>query len=95
MILSQTKGNFFGYSNISRAYRVFNKKILMVEEFVHVVFNETITTLSLNDLIEENIIEHETKNLGLEDNLEVRRNLPRECRFSYSHSKEKSWEIYR
>ena len=33
-------GIFFGYSIHSKAYRVYNKRILVVEESVHVIFNE-------------------------------------------------------
>ena len=34
------EGIFLGYSTSSRAYRVFNKWTLVVEESVHVVFEE-------------------------------------------------------
>ncbi|XP_038989467.1 uncharacterized protein LOC120113034, partial [Phoenix dactylifera] len=34
------EGIFLGYSSSSRAYRVFNKRTLVVEEFIHVVFDE-------------------------------------------------------
>ena len=34
------KGIFLGYSQISKAYRVFNKRTLVVEESMHVVFDE-------------------------------------------------------
>ena len=37
-------GIFFGYSNSSKAYRVYNKRTLVVEEFRHVTFNESNTT---------------------------------------------------
>jgi len=32
---------FLGYSSCSKAYKVFNKRTLCVEESVHVFFNET------------------------------------------------------
>ena len=32
---------FLGYSTTSKAYRVFNKRSLVVEESIHVVFNES------------------------------------------------------
>jgi len=35
------QGIFLGYSLSSHAYRVYNKKLMTVEEFVHVVFYET------------------------------------------------------
>ena len=34
------KGIFLGYSSTSKAYRVFNKRTLTVEESVHVAFDE-------------------------------------------------------
>ena len=35
------KGIFLGYSLNSHAYRVFNKKLMTVEESIHVIFYET------------------------------------------------------
>jgi len=35
------KGIFLGYSLTSHAYRVYNKKLMTVEESIHVVFEET------------------------------------------------------
>ena len=35
------KGIFLGYSSISKAYRVFNKRLEKVEEPIHVIFDET------------------------------------------------------
>ena len=32
---------FLGYSSSSKAFRVFNKRSLVVEESIHVVFDET------------------------------------------------------
>ena len=59
---------FVGYSTNSKAYRVFNKRTLTVEESIHVIFNEDIF-LSLgklkcvdNDTI---ILEKEIKDLSL------------------------------
>lgn len=34
------KGLFMGYSTVSKAFRVLNKGIMVVEEFIHVVFDE-------------------------------------------------------
>ena len=31
---------FLSYSSINRAYRIFNKRILVVEESIHVIFDE-------------------------------------------------------
>ena len=33
-------GIFIGYSSNSHAYRVYNKRLMIVEEYVHVVFDE-------------------------------------------------------
>ena len=59
---------FLGYSTSSKAYRVFNKRTLTVEESIHVIFNEDIL-LPLrklecvdNDTI---ILEKEIKDLNL------------------------------
>ena len=35
------EGNFLGYSTSSKAYRVFNKRTLVVEESMHVIFDES------------------------------------------------------
>ena len=34
-------GIFLGYSNTSQAYRVYNKRTLVVEESIHVTFDES------------------------------------------------------
>ena len=38
------KGIFLGYSNTSKAYRVFNSRTLVMEESIHVKLNDGITT---------------------------------------------------
>ena len=48
-----TEGIFIGYSLNSKAYRVFNKHTLVIEESVHVVFDET------NPLARNKIATHE------------------------------------
>ena len=35
------EGVFLGYSNSSKAYRIFNKRSLLVEESMHVTFDES------------------------------------------------------
>ncbi|XP_073121207.1 uncharacterized protein [Henckelia pumila] len=53
------EGIFLGYSSISKAYRVFNKRTLNVEESIHVIFDEDLTidvatnTHQLSDLLQE------------------------------------------
>ena len=39
-MLNHMKAFFFGYSQTSKAYRVFNKRTLVVEESMHIVFDE-------------------------------------------------------
>jgi len=39
--LKTDEGIFLGYAINSHAYRVYNKRLMIVEESVHVVFNET------------------------------------------------------
>ena len=43
------EGIFLGYSTSSKAYRVFNKRTLVVEESVHVVFDESNTPMRKED----------------------------------------------
>ena len=49
---------FLGYSSLSKAYRVFNKRTLCVEESVHMLFDET------NSLVENDAHDEEYE-LGL------------------------------
>ena len=39
------EGIFLGYSTNSKAYRVFNKRTLVVEDLIHVIFDEANSTL--------------------------------------------------
>ena len=63
------KDIFLGYSLYSKAYRVFNKRNLIVEEFVHVVCDET------NSIVQENSLEEdagfEEKDSTLEDDIKA------------------------
>ena len=43
------EGIFLGYSSVSKAFRIFNKRTLIIEESIHVVFNE-ISEIKKNDL---------------------------------------------
>ncbi len=51
---------FLGYSSTSKAYRVYNKRTLLVEESIHVKFVE---------------IDEEEPNLGEDDILEIIQNI--------------------
>ena len=53
---------FLGYSTTSKAYRVFNKRTLVVEEYMHVIFDES-NTVSKEKSIEE------YDDLGLEESM--------------------------
>ena len=44
------EGIILGYASTSRAYRVFNKRTLLVEETIHVVFDEIIENHKEKDL---------------------------------------------
>ena len=48
-------GIFLGYSLSSKAYRVFNKKTMVVEEFVHVVFEESNDSLERGESIDDDV----------------------------------------
>ena len=50
---------FLGYSNTSKAYRVYNKRTLVVNESMHVMFNESnlssMENVVVNDAIDEEL----------------------------------------
>ena len=48
-------GIFLGYSSSSKAYRVFNKKTMVVEESVHVVFDESNESLERRESVNDDI----------------------------------------
>ena len=91
---------FLGYSSNSKAYRVFNKKTLTVEESIHVTFNEDILLLPGKQECVDNdriIIEKEIKDLSLQDkpSLEVEElvsknhnDIPKEWKYVGSHPKD-------
>ena len=43
------EGIFLGYSSVSKAFRIFNKRTLIIEESIHVAFND-ISEIRKNDL---------------------------------------------
>ena len=66
--VKSNEGIFLGYATTSRAYRVFNKKTLLVEETIHVIFDEIIENLKERDLEEEkNLLENKLDELNLND----------------------------
>ena len=46
---------FLGYSSSSKAYRVFNKKTMVVEESVHVVFDESNESLERRESVNDDV----------------------------------------
>ena len=98
------EGIFLGYSTSSKAYRVFNKRTLVVEESIHVVFDESLPNKSkkLKDDEEEvnknfekdnqdkqTSINNEEENDKDEDTIEpIDPSLPRDWRYANSHPKD-------
>ena len=90
---------FLGYSIYSKAYRVFNKRTLTVEQSIHITFNENVplkietneiedneTTTTIEKNLEDlSLQEKETENQRIETN-EI--SLPREWKYVGSHPKE-------
>jgi len=56
-------GIFIGYSLSSHAYKIYNKRLMVVEEFVHVVFDE-VDRKSIQIL--KNSAEEDEQNVSLE-----------------------------
>jgi len=56
---------FLGYSSLSKAYKVFNKRTLCVEESVHVFFNETNSLVEIDALDDDFQLGLAQKNLLL------------------------------
>ena len=48
-------GIFLGYSSSSKAYKVFNKKTMVVEESVHIVFNESNESLERRESVNDDV----------------------------------------
>ena len=62
---------FLGYSFVSKAYRVYNKKTQTVEETIHISFMERRN--DVNQKVAD--LEDEMENLSLNDNTQHRQNL--------------------
>jgi len=94
------EGIFLGYSLSSKAFRIYNKRTMIIEESIHVTFDETDPirprketlddiTYSLEDIhIDEK--GHKGKGNGNEEDFQIDENktnidLPRECRTSRYH----------
>ncbi|KAH9686889.1 hypothetical protein KPL70_014556 [Citrus sinensis] len=62
-------GIFLGYSNSSKAYRVYNKRTLVVEESMHVTFDESNPSSTEKVVVDDNA-EEEQQEEALNDNHE-------------------------
>ncbi|KAH9754083.1 hypothetical protein KPL71_015319 [Citrus sinensis] len=63
-------GIFLGYSNSSKAYRVYNKRTLVVEESMHVTFDES-NPFSMEKVVVDDNAEKEQQEEASNDNQEV------------------------
>ncbi|KAH9657681.1 hypothetical protein KPL70_023179 [Citrus sinensis] len=62
-------GIFLGYSNSSKAYRVYNKRTLVVEESMHIIFDETNPSSTEKVIVDDNA-EEEQQEEASNDNQE-------------------------
>ena len=65
------EGIFLGYSTSSKAYRMFNKSSLIVEESIHVIFDESLTRKS-KELKEEEETSNNSKKYNDNQNKQTR-----------------------
>ena len=86
------EGIFLGYSTVSKAFRIFNKRTLIIEESIHVVFNET-SEITKNDLDDD--VNFDSLNLietpSLTSNLDASTSqisLPKDWKYVEAHPKE-------
>ena len=91
---------FLEYSSSSKAYRVFNKSTLVIEESIHVVFDKSISNKpKVIDDDEDKIIKksntkqanHNNKineDKNEEKNESIDPSLPRDWRYAYSHPRD-------
>ena len=47
------EGNFLGYSLHSKAYRIYNKRTMIVEESIHVSFDESNAISPRKDILDD------------------------------------------
>ena len=61
-------GCFFGYSSSSKAYKDFNKKTILVEDSIHLVFDESNDYLQRRESVDDDIgLEFSMGRLQIED----------------------------
>ena len=58
-----------GYASKSKAYRVFNKRTLVIEESVHVTFDESNSTMTSEINDEEIGLEFPMQKLNIDDSI--------------------------
>ncbi|KAH9762965.1 hypothetical protein KPL70_001008 [Citrus sinensis] len=63
-------GIFLGYSNSSKAYRVYNKRTLVVEESMHITFDESNPSFTEKVVVDDNAEEEEQQEEASNDNQE-------------------------
>ena len=96
------EGIFLGYVITSKAYRVFNKRTLVIEESIHVVFDESNDNHKEKNVEEEeNLLENELDKLDINESSFQENdvidetpkephnpNLPKNWKYAQSHPKE-------
>ena len=61
-------GIFLGYSTSSKAFRVFNKRTMVVEESIHVIFDESNNSLQERESVDDDLgLETSMGKLQIED----------------------------
>ena len=64
------EGIFMGYSSKPKGYRVFNKRSLLIEQSVHVIFDESNPSLKkeeISDIDDADDLSEKLKNTSIED----------------------------
>ena len=89
------EGVFLGYSLTSKAYRVFNKRTLVVEESIHIIFDDTLPHARVDDISAslDNVFcndkndpnQKESNELEIVDDQSFNQNLPKEWKFIKNH----------
>ena len=92
--------NLIGYSLYSKAYRIFNKRTLTIEESMHVIFDETNSSPSKKEECIDNdagIIQKEMEDMSIQERpieegeetvSKDHTDLPKEWRYVTSHPKD-------
>ena len=65
-------GIFIGYSTSSKTFRVFNKRTMVVEESIHVIFYESNNSLQERKTILENLMQNQMLEFSLVTQLQVK-----------------------